>query len=110
MVFEAYLMALAIDLVVVENPEKLRRMRPLYKQRSEMHVRTNHKIGNHVLSRAMSELGRKRQDDLRASGLQAYFSSIGGRSRAQSLSPSRRKAIARKAARVRWATHVEATA
>jgi hypothetical protein len=57
---EAYLIALAIDLVMVENPEKLAAMRQHYEQRSESRVRANHRIGDQVLSRAMTKLAKRR--------------------------------------------------
>jgi hypothetical protein len=58
--FEAYLMALAIDLVMIENAEKLAQMRSHYDGRRESHVRTNHAIGDRVLSRAMTKLAKDR--------------------------------------------------
>jgi hypothetical protein len=57
---EAYLMALAIDLHMVENAEKLARMLPHYETRSASRVRTNHHIGDRVLSRAMTKLAKGR--------------------------------------------------
>jgi hypothetical protein len=101
---EAYLMALAIDLLVVENKQKLKQMRPHYEGRAASHVRTEHPIGKVVLSRAMSRLGQQRMAML-TSGERAYFASIGGRSRATALSPEQRQSIARKGARVRWERH-----
>ena len=58
-VLEAYLMALAIDLVMVASAEKLAVMQPHYDQRKETRVRTNHAIGDRVLSRAMSKLAKQ---------------------------------------------------
>lgn len=67
---ECYLIALAIDLVMVENAEKLAQMRPHYEKRSESRVRSTHPIGDRVLSRAMSKLAKARwakpQADARA--------------------------------------------
>lgn len=59
--FEAYLMALAIDLVMVESKSKLKTMRPHYEGRKDSHVRTNHRLSGAGVSRIMSELGRRRQ-------------------------------------------------
>jgi hypothetical protein len=58
--FEAYLMALAIDLVMIENAAKLAEMRPYYQARSTNRVRSNHAIGDQVLSRAMKKLAKAR--------------------------------------------------
>lgn len=64
--FEAYLMALAIDLVMVESRSKLKTMQPHYEARKSSHVRTNHRVSNAGLSRIMSELGRRRQAKITA--------------------------------------------
>ena len=53
-------MALAIDLVMVENKTKLRQMMPYYERRKISHVRANHAIGDRVLSRAMTKLNKMR--------------------------------------------------
>lgn len=57
---EAYLIALAIDLVMVENAKKLVEMQPYYSAREETRVRINPAIGDRVLSRAMKKLAKDR--------------------------------------------------
>jgi hypothetical protein len=57
---EAYLIALAFDLVMVESKAKLALMQPHYEKRSAGMVRTKGAIGDRVLSRAMSKLNKER--------------------------------------------------
>ena len=98
---EAYLMALAIDLHMVENAEKLARMLPHYETRSASRVRTNHHIGDRVLSRAMTKL---RKEGWRKVSKEKRVEK--GRKMNEALTPEQRSARARKASLARWeATH-----
>src|SRR5215831_6247200 len=95
---DGFLNGLPIDLKFVVNPEKLARFQAGgIRKRAETHVRLSHpRISKDAVRRIMGELGRKSMASLFADGRQAWISSKGGRSRAQSLSPKRRQAIARK--------------
>jgi hypothetical protein len=70
--FEAYAIALAFDLLMVENPDKLARMRPYYEGRKESNARVNHPIGNVVLSRAMTKLRKEGWGKIPAEQRSAY--------------------------------------
>ena len=79
--------AIGLDIVLVENPQRLERLRNLkHPQRRQI-----------VLRRPRIQIFR--QDFLRLNG------SKGGRARAAKLSAKRLSAIARRANRIRWAKH-----
>jgi hypothetical protein len=62
--FEALVHALAINLIMVEDPAKLAEMWQHYEASSESRVRANHAIGDRVLTRAMTKLGKLRMAKL----------------------------------------------
>lgn len=83
-VLEGYLTALAIDLVMVENPDKLAELE--YAQRNE---RTIHKRAYRLSKQAMAHARNL---------IYAEFGSRGGKARARNLTAEQRSEIARAAA------------
>jgi len=102
---EAYLMVLAFDLIIVENPKRLVAMKPKYRNRVIEQTRAGHTLSKVAISRIMKMLSERGRAAILASGKQAYFCSKGGHARAASMTARQRQALARKAARARWANH-----
>jgi hypothetical protein len=91
MAFDAALGALAVKLQVVSDAEQLR------------HIKRNHYFVHRVQAAPMHPTGKHDYVVLRKTNeMMRHMSSLGNAARSQKLSPARRQAIARKAARARW--------
>jgi hypothetical protein len=98
--FGILLDALGLSGTLYVDPAKVASLGKI-EQRKASHVRSEHRVGKTAIRRVMRELGRKSMSML-TDGQRALLASKGERSCAAKLSPAKRKAIARKAARARW--------
>jgi hypothetical protein len=107
MALDEFLKGLAVDLVMVANPEKLKLLEADLQPRAESHVRTRHKIAKASVRRVMTELAHKSIERQRASGDHVRNARKGGLARWAGVSAAERRKLARKAgkasAAARWA-------